>query len=122
MTEPAPLGKTEGSGFFVPGEEKAWEELITVCHYLKGRYEDDRGSLFARSYMEKTRGNGCKLDLEMFNLDIRKNFFAVSIDIHWNNLPGDVVESPLLQVFKMQMDKVLNNLIYIPFPTKGWTR
>ena len=38
--------------------------LITVFQYLKGGYKEDGGSLFTRSHMEKTRGNGYKLHQE----------------------------------------------------------
>ena len=31
--------------------------------------------------------------------------------IHWNNLPRDAVESPLLDVFKTQLDRALDNLL-----------
>ncbi|PKU28010.1 glycerol kinase [Limosa lapponica baueri] len=37
--------------------EKGQGDLITVFQYLKGSYKEDRGSLFTRSHMEKTRGN-----------------------------------------------------------------
>lgn len=40
----------------------------------------------------------------------------------WNNLPGDVLESPLSWVFRMQLDRMIDNLIYAPFPMKSWTR
>lgn len=43
--------------------------------------------------MEKTKGNGCKLQQEKFHLDKRQQFFTVRTINHWNNLPRDVVES-----------------------------
>ncbi|KFP51642.1 hypothetical protein N323_13075, partial [Cathartes aura] len=46
-----------------------------------------------------------------FHLDIRKNVFTARTIIHWNNLPKDVVESPSLEVSKMRLDRVLDNLI-----------
>lgn len=52
---------TEGFSFFLPGEEKAWGDLLTVFQYLKGSYKEDGGSCFTRSHMEKTgvAGTGC---------------------------------------------------------------
>lgn len=41
---------------------------------------------------------------------------------HGNNPLRDVVEPPLLEVFKMQLDRVLGNLIQAPLPIKGWKR
>lgn len=41
---------------------------------------------------------------------------------HKNNPLRDVVEPPSLEVFKMQPDRVLDNLIQAPLPVKGWNR
>jgi len=72
--------------------------------------------------MEKARGNRHKLHWERFYLVIRKKFFTVGTIIHWNNLPRDVVVSPLMEVFKMRLEGVLDSLKWAPFPTKHWTR
>ncbi|GAB0183575.1 hypothetical protein GRJ2_000822800 [Grus japonensis] len=47
------------------------------------------------------KANGYKLYMERFHLNIRKKLFAVRTVDHWNNLLRDVVESPLLEVFKI---------------------
>jgi len=60
--------------------------------------------------MEKTRGNGYGL-YQKFHFNIRKNFVAVTTTVHWNNLPSDMAESPLLEVFKMQLDRLLDHPI-----------
>jgi len=85
--------------------------FIAVFQYLKGSCQEDRCSPFARSHLERTRGSGCKLHQESFHLHTRKTFFAVRTIDHCNNLPRDVVESPSLEVFKTQLNKVLHNLI-----------
>lgn len=83
-------------GHFLPGEEKAWGNLITISQHLQVDNKKARDSLFTRSHMEKTRAHRYKLQQEKFYVDVRNKFFTVSI--HWNNLPRDVV-------------RVLDNLI-----------
>jgi len=41
--------------------------------------------------------------------------------IHENNLSRDIVKSPLLDIFKMQLGRVVDNLTWAPFLTKDWT-
>jgi len=61
--------------------------------------------------MEKTRVNRSKLHWERFHHNIRKTFFTVRRIHHWNNLLRDMVKSPPLEVFRTQLDRVLDNLI-----------
>ncbi|GAB0181296.1 hypothetical protein GRJ2_000594900 [Grus japonensis] len=91
--------------------EKSQGHLLIIFQYLNGNCKENRGSLLLMSHMDKTWGNGYKLYQERFHLHIREKFFIVRTIIHWNNLPRDVVESPLLEVFKMLLDRVLDNLI-----------
>ncbi|PKU45878.1 hypothetical protein llap_3820 [Limosa lapponica baueri] len=86
-------------------------DLITMFQYLKGGYKEDGHSLFKRSHMEKTRSNRYKLLLGRFRLDKRGKFFKLRTISHWNNLPGVVVDSPSLDTFKIQLDRVLGLLV-----------
>lgn len=72
---------------------------------------EDEGFLFARSHMGKTSSNASKLPQERFHLNTRKKFLTVRTIIHWNNFPGDVLESPVLEVCKMQWNRVLDHLL-----------
>lgn len=62
-------------------------DLITFFQYLNGGYKEDRGFVFTRTHMEKTRGNRCKLHRERFHLDTRKKFFTVRAIVHGTTFP-----------------------------------
>ncbi|KFV77784.1 hypothetical protein N308_06298, partial [Struthio camelus australis] len=55
--------------------------------------------------------NGHKLKHRQFHLNLRKNFFPVRVTEHWNRLPREVVESPLLEIFKTRLDVILGNML-----------
>ncbi|KFO61822.1 hypothetical protein N302_06167, partial [Corvus brachyrhynchos] len=55
--------------------------------------------------------NGYKLKEGKFRLDIRKKFFTVRVERHWNRLPKKAVDVPSLKVFKARLDGVLSNLV-----------
>ncbi|KFR00076.1 hypothetical protein Y956_11725, partial [Nipponia nippon] len=55
--------------------------------------------------------NGFKLKEGRFRLDISKKFFTVRVVRHWNRLPREAVDAPLLEVFKARLDGALSNLV-----------
>lgn len=101
-------------GLFSLEKRRFEREIITIFQYNI----PDRGSLFMRSHMEKTRSNGWKLHWERFHLNIRKNSFTMKAFIQRKNLSRGVVESLLSGGFKMQLERMLDNITQTPFPIK----
>jgi len=58
-----------------------------------------------------TRGNGYKSPLERFQLETRGKFFTMETSSPWNNLPREVVDSPTLDTFKIQLDTVPGHFV-----------
>ena len=54
--------------------------------------------------------NGFNLKEGRFRLDRRKEFFMMRVVKHWNRLPREVVDVPILETFKVRLDRPLNNL------------
>jgi len=54
---------------------------------------------------------GLSLKENNFRFDTRKKFFTVRVVRQWNSLPRGVVDIPSLEVFKVQLDRALSNLI-----------
>lgn len=109
-----PLGKAELVLFSLE-KRRLRRHHITVFQCFKGGYTEDWGSLLRRSDWRR-QGRNTASCTGHFNA--RKKCSTVNTTICWSNLPRDVVECSLLDVFMMQVDKVLHNLIWLPFPMK----
>jgi len=46
-----------------------------------------------------------------FRRDIRKKLFTVRVERHWNRLPREVVDAPLLEALKARLDGAVSNLV-----------
>ncbi|KFV74031.1 hypothetical protein N308_04862, partial [Struthio camelus australis] len=55
--------------------------------------------------------NRHKLNHRKFHLNRRKNFLTVRVTEHWNRLPREAVEAPLLEIFKTRLDAILCNVV-----------
>jgi len=93
-------------------------DLINAYEYLQGGCQEDGAKLFSVVPSDRTWGNGHKLKHEKFLLNMRKNFFPRRVTEPWHKLPGEVVESPSLEILKTLLDVVLCSLLQ----QGGWTR
>ena len=56
------------------------------------------------------QGNSHKLKEDRFRSNKRKKFFTMRVVRHWNGLPREVVEAPLLEVLRAGLEWALSNL------------
>ena len=78
---------------------------------LEGSISTGGVRLFARMESDRTRGNGFKPRQGRIRLDIRWKLFTHTVVAHWNRLPKEVVDAPLLDAFKARRDVALGSLV-----------
>jgi len=98
-------------GLFSLKMRKLRGDLLYTYKYLKGGCQEDGAKLFLVVPSDRTRGNRHKLKHRKFLLNMRKNFFPLRVTEHWNRLPGEVVESPSLEIFQTRLEDVLCSLL-----------
>ena len=94
-------------------------DLINADKYLQGGCQEDGAKLFPVVPSDRTRGNGHKLKLRKFHLNMRKNFFPLRVTEPWPRLPREAVESPSLEIFQPHLNAVLCSLLWVTLLGQG---
>ena len=92
-------------------------DAIEVYKYLNGIYKVDSSSMLPLAGLKafETRGHCLKIQKRYCRTKLRANFFSFRIVNTWNGLPGDVVLSLTLNVFKGRTDRHWKSLRYSCF-------
>ncbi|KFV76747.1 hypothetical protein N307_03047, partial [Dryobates pubescens] len=98
-------------GLFSLEKRRLQGDLIVAFQYLKGAYKKAGEGLPRIPGSDRTRGNGMKLEVGRFRLEVRRKFFPMRVVKPWNGLSREVVGAPSLEVFKTRLAEALARLI-----------
>lgn len=59
--------------------------------------------------LDRTKHKGFNLNEGRFRLDVI--YIFIKVMKHWHRFPVEVVDAPLLEIFRVSLDRVLSNLI-----------
>ncbi|KAF7247676.1 Band 4.1-like protein 4B [Varanus komodoensis] len=91
-------------GLFSLEKRRLRGDMLTTYRYVRGCHMEMGRDLFFPAKVGRTRSNGAKLREPRFHLDARKHFLTVRTLRVWNGLPQEVIEAPLVRVFKDRLD------------------
>lgn len=100
--------KAKRAGTVYPGKEKAQRDPIHVYKHQMGDCNEDIARLISVEPNDGTRGNGKKMKNRKFTLN-----FTFSLREQWHRLLREVVGSPLLEIFKRNLEMVMGNWLYV---------
>ena len=86
-------------------------DLTALCSFLTRGGGRAGADLFSLVTDDRTQGNGWKMCLGRFRLDIRKRFFTLRLVEHWNRPPREAVMVPSLTLFKKHLDNTLRGMV-----------
>ena len=86
-------------------------DLIALYSFLRGGSGEGGADLFSLVSSDRMPGNGSKLRQGRFRLDIKKHFFTEWVVKHQNRPPREVVDIPILSVFRRHLDNTLNDML-----------
>lgn len=87
--------------------EKTPGDHIVAFQYLKVACEKDGERHLTKACSDGTGNNGfklkdCSFDIENIK-DIKKKFFVMGVERHWNRLLRKAVDASLFEVFKVRL-------------------
>ena len=105
-------GAAEDSGLVWFGERgRLRDNLVALCSFPRRGRGEAGAELFSLGSRDRAPGNGSKLRMGRFRLDVRKHFFTKRVLKPWDRLPGEVVNAPCLSAFKRHLDNALSNTL-----------